>query len=437
MFRYDSDEANFPTFIPGEPTPCFHFEAPQIRATERVLAETFQAPVLLGACERIYANSEDKKNLRRCFVAEGPLDAPASLIFKRFDCFEAYDPEDVHPVTPAWRCFNEWAATRFLHTLPHTPPFAPRCYGGDRARGFLLLEDIGRGHEEAVLGDEENVLLSWTVAAHLRGNDPAHAEAGLLAYAAILGRMHAATIGKEEAFQQQLVSLAPRNTDYRLEEAQHFQRDVEVLRVLSATLGVSWHEVAEEAEAVRETMRAPGPYLAFTHGEYCPNELYFEGRVRLYDFEYSGYRHALTDGIYRRQLLPWCRHRLPENLLQRMEAVYREALQTGCPAAAEESGYRRTQAEAWVWRDVFQLAFQLPQALETNAFLFHDDVKGEGETAPSARQRVLLVLDGLATMTEQQIHLPAFGRWAREMAVRLRFLWNPEPFHMPLYPAFG
>src|SRR5262245_8433512 len=97
---------------------------------ERVLATTFGRPVLLDLIQAPEGGS-GRANLRRCFVRDGPGDAPASVIVKRVALGpeETYDP--AASAGPSIRLFNEWASLEFLTTIA-PGELAPRFYGGDR-----------------------------------------------------------------------------------------------------------------------------------------------------------------------------------------------------------------------------------------------------------------------------------------------------------------
>jgi hypothetical protein len=81
---------------------------------------------------------------------------------------------------------------------------APRLLGADRALGLLVLEDLGP---------------SDSLADRLLGADPAAARAGLRAYAATLGRLHAATAGRFGDYRASRPRAAATSTARRSSEA--------------------------------------------------------------------------------------------------------------------------------------------------------------------------------------------------------------------------
>jgi hypothetical protein len=100
-----------------------------------------------------------------------------------------------------------------------------------------------------------------------------------------------------------------------------------------------------EFQQLAAAMEDPGPFLAYVHGDPCPDNCWIRnGRLRLFDFETSGFRHAMMDAVYGRILFPtcWCVNRLPAHIAPMMEAAYREQLIEGCPEAEDD---RRFQQE--------------------------------------------------------------------------------------------
>src|SRR5262245_38538776 len=126
----------------------------------------------------------------------GPPGTPATAILKVVHLAPGrpYDPDDPDPEGRAALLHNEWAGYAWLGTLPALRGVTPRLLGGDRALGLLVLEDLGPGESLADL---------------LLGSDPVAARAGLQAYAATLGRLHAATAGRFAEYRAVRTALGP------------------------------------------------------------------------------------------------------------------------------------------------------------------------------------------------------------------------------------
>jgi hypothetical protein len=384
-----------------------------LAAAQKSLAERFGGPVTLS--QATVLQSSGRSLVWRCQVDEGPAGLPDTLILKqvRGDAERAYDPDDAPPFSPAWRFFNDWTGAELLTVLTAQdaarPPVGPRFYGGDRAAGLIVLEDLGEGESLADL---------------VQGNDPARAEQALMAFAAAVGRMHAATIGRETEYrrlQDALGAPAPEPPD-----GPGYPRFREACETLDFRLS---SEFEAEIATVTASMREPGPFLAYTHGDPCPDNTRCSGdSLRLLDFEFGAFRHALRDGVYGRILFPtcWCVNRLPLAIAPRMEAVYRAELVKGCPEAGDDTRFSRVVVEACAHWALETAQWHLPEALKED---------GQWGLA-TVRQRLLVRFDQAAALTEELGHLEALGAALHALAARLRMLWPAEADAMPLYPAF-
>ncbi|MET0410573.1 MAG: hypothetical protein ABW217_04730, partial [Polyangiaceae bacterium] len=107
-----------------------------IEAAAARLSERAEGPVQLRL-EQTLSTPERRNVVLRCAL-DRPLDGRSSVIIKQ--AARGYAPEDAS----SWdtlRLFNEWAGTAFLSTLPGEA-HAPRFLVGDRALGFVVLEDL-------------------------------------------------------------------------------------------------------------------------------------------------------------------------------------------------------------------------------------------------------------------------------------------------------
>src|SRR5262245_29225436 len=245
-------------------------------AVEKLLSERFGGEVRLSSAEDL--GGSDRSKVSRFRVLEGPQSAPQSVIVKQAVAVgrEVYDPDK--PGGPAWRLFNEWAGLQFLTETSDGASPTPQFYAGDREQGLLAIEDLGacKRLDQALLGD-----------------DPAYAEAMLIAFASTLGRMHALTLGKQAEFERIRSKLGPRASD------QHGDRSNRLTTLLRNMAQVAGAEPAlgidEELEVVSKNMAEPGHFLAFLHDDPCPdNCLITDDGLKLVDFEFGGYGHALA-----------------------------------------------------------------------------------------------------------------------------------------------
>lgn len=385
---------------------------PPLSAAEAVLAASLGGSVRLEVDEIL--RERGRNRVVRCRVSAGPPKAPASVIVKAAvgEDNQPFDAADGTHEGPAWRLFNEWASTRFLDLLPADPPLGARLLGGDRTAGLLVLEDLGPGQALADV---------------LQGDDRGRTEEALLSYAASLGRMHALTAGRDAAWARLRSEMGgggtprePEGVHWLREAAEPFRAQCEALEVPLA------RGFDEEARAVQQTLSEPGAFLAFTPGDTCPDNhrLIPEGYLRFFDFEFSCFRHALLDAAYFYAPFPtcWCVNRLPRDLTDAMERVYRTELVQGCTQAAED-GFPAALSHACAFWTITTLKWGLEAALK------EDHPWG----IATLRQRHLLRLENFAERAERLGHLPAISDTARALAAKLKALW-PEVPAMPLYP---
>jgi hypothetical protein len=165
--------------VPDDP----HEETPTpdvIAAAEFVLEDALGGPVRLGETQKLRGNT--RASVYRVAILDGPGDAPASVVMKLINPI-VQQPGDLASALAAWTFANEWASLRFLSELASElaiPPLAPRLYGGDQAASLIVMEDLGSG----LRLDHE-----------LLGADPDAAEAALVEYAILHGRLHGLTRG--------------------------------------------------------------------------------------------------------------------------------------------------------------------------------------------------------------------------------------------------
>src|SRR5919197_539258 len=107
---------------------------------ERVLANSLGRPVRLGQIERV-SEPERRNQLLRCHLVDAPSGAPATVMVKRRRPAD-YNPDD-HASWATRGLFRDWAGLQFLTEIGPEVVGSPRFYGGDRAAGFVVMEDLG------------------------------------------------------------------------------------------------------------------------------------------------------------------------------------------------------------------------------------------------------------------------------------------------------
>jgi hypothetical protein len=385
---------------------------PFVTAAQKLLSRTLNGPVRLGDAEVLRDFGYPK--VLRCEILQAPSDVGTKVVIKRCGVRNdgTYDPAAGNRAL-----LSEWAGARFLQDVNLDPPLGPRCFGGDRDSGIILVEDLGDGKSLADV---------------LQGDDRASRENGLLQYSASLGRLHAATAGRSAELEAVWSDLGTRwdvsETPYRQaeswahENAIPFREGCDSLRVAVAT------GFAEEAQAVWEAMARPGPFLAFTQGDTCPDNhrLTADGYVRFFDFEACGFRHALLDTAYCHVPFPtcWCVQRLPAALAPRLNDAYRSELVKGCPEAGDDDTFHTALAHACASWAVSVASWHLTEAIE----------KDHPTGLVSLRPRVLLTLSSFVETATRLDRLPALRDTANALATKLRSLWGAD-VEVPYYAA--
>jgi hypothetical protein len=98
-----------------------------VRTEERILSGPLGRDAALRP-ERVWGG--DKSTVLRCGLWDDAPPTPPSVIVKR---------------SKHGAILEDWAASLFLEQVPHEPPLAPRCYGGDLPAQVFVPEGLGDG----------------------------------------------------------------------------------------------------------------------------------------------------------------------------------------------------------------------------------------------------------------------------------------------------
>jgi hypothetical protein len=303
---------------------------------------------------------------------------------------------------------REWTACAFLAARASGRGHGSALLAGDVAGGVIVFEDLGTHLTSLV-----DPLLKGTAQ---------EAEHALKLYAAALAHLHADAVDCLDAHHQtfQFVFGA---RPHRL-PGWCIEKDAELV-----TGRIGGTPPASELELLSSRLKDPGPWLSLIHGDPCPdNSLIVHGSVRLIDYEFAQPSHALRDAAYWRMGFPtcWCAGRIPADIADGVEAVYRTGLGTAIPAALDDAAYRTelTYMSA-VWL-LDCLSSRLDQALD------RDEKWGTG----LIRERLLWYLEAVIEMTETARVLPGISKATQGWLLELRRRW-PDAYPIGLYPAFA
>ncbi len=375
---------------------------------EELLTEVWGSEVQL-APNAADLQASGRTQVYRFSLLEKPVDAPQHIIVKAMPMAESISEASNTASEDSFQLFfNDWAGLQLLSEIAPHPALAPCFYAGNKAHGLIVMEDLGTGN------GLHHLLLA---------DNPEAAEEAAVQYAATVGKMHAATIGKQEAFSHIRQELGPVDIpDYAWISSALWEA-IHTLNVAPAA------GMEDELQQLTSIMENPGPFSAYTHGDPCPDNIYIGTAVKLFDFEFGAYRHALIEGVYARMPFPtcWCVSRLPAHIIHRMETRYRMELAKGCPAAHDDRLFAQAVAAACAYWTINDCRF------------LHRHLEKDWQWSPglaTARQRFLLRFTVAREAIETSEYLQAIGKTFERMAGRLRELLPPEADQMPYYPAF-
>ena len=300
-----------------------------LAAAERLLSRRTGATIVLADPEDL--GGSDRSVVARARVARNPFSLPRTLVVKHYRDEPSPGRADPFP-------FEVASAQLFTSMAPELRP-SPVLIAHDPSARLLVMEDLGR---------------SSTLADKLFGPDGAAAQRCLLSWAAALGRMQAATAGREKDFGALLRRLGERAwRDPMADEARAAFAGVAGL--LRDELGVVASPAA--VQEAHDTARLLGGtrYRAFSPSDTCPdNNLVTSRGVRFVDFEWGCFRDIVLDAAYFRVPFPGCEasFALPPGMADTLLATWRNEIAAVWPDL-EESGRldaRLFDAQLlWVW----------------------------------------------------------------------------------------
>ncbi len=380
------------------------------RAVEALLSTDRSIPVQLSDLEQI-SEAGRRNLLLRATIANPPADLPRTLIVKKV-ISEHYDPDDVNS-WDSMRFLKDWAGAAFLSQVAPESAHGPRFYGGDRALGLILLEDMGATHGSLV--------------GPLLGVDIDGAEAALFHFAERLAQMHVDTWHKEAEFYAVVTTLNSQLAT-SMQESDNFTERIAKVTAQITALGVTLPtELDDELAALAAVVVAPGPFTVYRHGDSCPDNFFWQGMtLRLIDFEFGHMGHALSDLAYGRMIFPtcWCCNRVPPSVIDEMERRYRRIFAQCYPTILDDAIWGRAMSEVCgIW------------LIETLSWLLETSLTEDREWGISTiRPRIMAQLTAFIETSSALGHLPAWRTVAEQLQSVLQERW-PDLEPLPFYPA--
>lgn len=378
-----------------------------LAAAEQLLSRRSGAGIELADPEDL--GGSDRSVVARARVARNPFSLPRTLVVKHY--LGHPDPERPDPF------HYEVASCQLFTALPTDARPSPVLIAHDAGSRLLVLEDLGR---------------SSTLADKLFGPDPAAAQRCLVSWARALGRMQAATAGRENDFGALLRRQGERAwRDPMAEDARAALAGVPGL--LAQELGV--HVPQAATVEARETARLLGGtrYRAFSPSDTCPdNNLVTSRGVRFVDFEWGCFRDVALDAAYFRVPFPGCEasFALPPGMAEAMLEAWRDEIAAVWPDLddPERLEHRLLHAQLlWVWLCTWWL---LPR-------IRHQDAPVGLDTTRSPRISTALghYWREMAAAARGG-GLPATAMLGTAVAAALAERFSDAPSALPVYPAF-
>ena len=348
----------------------------------------------------------------RARMTQNPFSDRRSVVIKQYS---PLPPGDDPGASDPFR--YEVASCQLFTALPTDVRPSPVIIAHDPEQRLLVLEDLGR---------------SMTLADTLFGPERDTARTCLLGWARGLGRMQAATAGREGDFGALLRRLGEdAHRDPFADQARAALAGLAEL--LADGLGVEVPEPAVlEARGGVRLLGGTG-FRAFSPSDTCPdNNLVTSRGVRFVDFEWGCFRDVVLDAAYVRVPFPACSatFALPVPVATQMLDAWRAEVAPVWPELDDPEVLESRLADAhllWVWWSTWML---LPQVLHRDGPTGAD--AGRSPRISTALRHYWRGLGEAAAVT----HRPATAELATAVVGALDARFPDAPSELPEFPAF-
>lgn len=396
-----------------------------IQEAQHLLRQYFANPCEIKSVT--FLSEPDRRNVvLRLYLENKSDDIPISIILKQ-SLPEATDDDDKEAYA---RFARDWAGLEFLSGLKQWHHNVPKFYGGNKKHRFILLEDLGLEHISLV----DSLTLP----------NRAEAIAALTRFMMALGNFHAASFGHVTEYETILHNINEQAESIQDELDFMFNDLLPKLELANKSLGLTvTPEIIHEAQSIIRSLITPGAFTVLTHGDICPDNVFDHKdsqELQLIDFEWAVVRNALLDGTYLRMSMPtcWCVKAIPHDVIEPLEAIYRNELKRAIPTASDDFAYITAYTEAcgfWLLQQTIPFL---------NSVIDNDRVGSSGPTPENSlwkpeennvRPRVLTRLEAFIDVASKNDQLPHLRKMAQDMlsAVKTRWL-DVKP--LEFYPAF-
>nr|WP_296779735.1 kinase [Rhodococcus sp. (in: high G+C Gram-positive bacteria)] len=311
-----------------------------VAAAQQLLTRRTGAPVTL--VDPVDLGGSGQATVLRVRVSENPFQLPRTLVIKQVrDSAGSGSGVDAGGHSAFLR---EAASYQFATALATDSRPGPDLLAYDLGARLLVLSDLGDASP---------------ITALLKHSDAASVTNSLMAMAQALGRMHAATVGREDDFAALLRRVGVTNSADGI-SAQIPDVLTAVPRMLDEDLGIV-DVPASLLERVERSGRlfGHGAFRAFSPSDLCPDNIIVnEEGVRFLDYEWGGFRDATLDITYALASFPGClcHFDLSADRAQAMIDAWRSEVVGIWPHLADDSVLASKILDAqliWVWLTTF------------------------------------------------------------------------------------
>lgn len=320
-----------------------------VAAAEQLLTRRTGAPVTL--VDPVDLGGSGRTVVLRVRVAENPFSLPRTLVIKQVrDNFQGATKTAIALPSASEGDFDvetaflrEAVSYQFANALAKDARPGAELLASDLDARLLILSDLGD---------------ATAISVRLEDSDPDTVTYTLMAIAQAMGRMHAATVGREDDFTALLRRAEVAHcSDEVADQVGRAVAGVPAMLVESLGIDVS-SDILEQVQHA-QTLFSGGRFRAFSPSDLCPDNIIVnDDGVQFLDYEWGGYRDALLDITYALVSFPGCLCNidLTEERASAMVDAWRAEVVGMWPALADEAELGRRIVEAqliWVWLSTY------------------------------------------------------------------------------------
>lgn len=399
------------------------FEPKLIEAIIEALQPDFGTSIKLIDIQLL--SEPDRRNkVARLFLSSDSQ--KISVIFKQSlsdNTQNTEEDEDIHA-----RFVRDYCGLKFLNecNINHS---IPKFYGVNHVLRFILIEDLGQDHISLVDS--------------LTKSNPIEATSALIRFTKSLANFHISSFERLDKYDELLLSILP-NRDTPEKHIKWHQNDlIPKFEWVCKKLNLTWTtQLEQEALSIIESVLSSVDFFVLTHGDICPDNVFDhreKNELQLIDFEWVMPGSALLDATYFRMGFPtcWCAKKLPENIIDMLEKLYRETIADKIKSSQDEHKFMQAYIDAcgfWVLRSMLFVE----SILEKDECWSSGPVPVDSLWRPQenfVRPRLISRLEAFIKVAGKHNSRPNILIACEQILDKVSLLW-PDAMSMKLYPAF-